>query len=263
MPVNLRVRPALQREAHALAMVGAVAFLDDPFDAYLYPKRKANLNAYRRLYRQKVDAAIHEPLCWVIVAQIPPESEGVTNGTSTEPSPGPLAGYAIWIRESSEERKNEVRRRLHVAGLHDSGAVLSMATRLKHGLLNSRLAEAVRDLCNPVVDRDRSNAFWKACQDSSEDMDEPEEHWYLQELAVAPMYRRRGVGGALVDWGLDWARKEEIPVLLNSTSMGTSLYQKAGFVQYGVWRWGNAPDMAWTLMQWSPSTCKWGSSTLR
>ncbi|KAL1883927.1 hypothetical protein Daus18300_000035 [Diaporthe australafricana] len=254
MAGKLRIRLALAHEGQALARIGAAAFIDDPFDSYMYPKRKQNLKYYQRLYQQKLDSQINHSLCWVMVAEVVTEAHDKHGNIKYEDATP--AAYAIWTRESAKEDK-KIQRRLRALGLRDPTFGLSLAQRFKKRVVNCGLVEAIRDRSNPVVDRKRFSAFWEGFGDMDDDSDsepEREEYWHLQELAVAPEFRRRGVGGALLEWGKEWARKEDVPILLESTPMGRSLYQAAGFSQCSLWRWGDKPDMTWYMMLWQPST---------
>ena len=253
MTAKVRIRPALAHEGQALAKVAAAAFLNDPFDCYMYPKRKQHYKAYQRIYQQKFDSHINQSLCWVMVAEVVTQvhdKEGKLSYEGAAP-----AAYAIWTRESAKKRK-ETQRRLQALGLQDPTTGVSLTQQLKKRVMSCGLVEAIRDRSNPVVDRKRFSAFWKGLSDMDDDSDddsEPDEYWHLQELAVAPEFRRRGAGGALLKWGQDWARKEDLPILLESTPMGKSLYEGAGFLQYDLWEWGDKPDMTWYMMRWEPS----------
>ena len=56
-----------------------------------------------------------------------------------------------------------------------------------------------------------------------------DEMWYLNILAVRPGYQRRGVGAALLDWGLKHARQRGEKVYLEASPTGMGLYLKKGF----------------------------------
>ena len=53
--------------------------------------------------------------------------------------------------------------------------------------------------------------------------------WFLRILAVATKFQRQGVGGQLVDWGLEKAKQAEIPVTICASTKGQGLYRKKGF----------------------------------
>lgn len=257
MTTKLRIRPAFAHEGPALAKVAAAAFLNDPFDSYMYPARKEHYRSYQRIYQQKFETHINQSLCWVMVAEVITQvcdKDGKISYEGATP-----AAYAIWTRESSRKRK-DTQRRLQALGLRDPTADVSFSQRFRKRILNCGFADNFRDRSNPVVDRKRFSAFWRGLGDSDEDDSsesdsdsEPDEYWHLQELGVAPEFRRRGAARALLNWGQDWARKENVPILLESTPMGKPLYEGAGFLQYDIWEWGDKPDMAWHMMRWQPS----------
>ena len=91
-------------------------------------------------------------------------------------------------------------------------------------------------------------AEWES--QSENDHSGEEEKWHLQELAVAPSFQRRGVGGMLIDWGLERAREENIPAMLESSQAGHKLYQKKGFQITGVL--SVSEDVSGYAMMWYP-----------
>lgn len=58
---------------------------------------------------------------------------------------------------------------------------------------------------------------------------ESKDFWYLASLSCHPDYQRKGLGAALVQWGLEQAEKDGVPVYLEATPMGAFLYKKLGF----------------------------------
>lgn len=48
-------------------------------------------------------------------------------------------------------------------------------------------------------------------------------------LAVSVNHQRRGVGGRLVDWGLERAERDGLPAVLCASVKGRNLYHKKGF----------------------------------
>ena len=82
-----------------------------------------------------------------------------------------------------------------------------------------------------------------------------DEMWYLKILAVNPKYQRRGVGAALVDWGLEHARQRGEKVYLESSENGKGLYLKKGFKPVGEIVLGEeGKQLTMPCMLWDPDS---------
>lgn len=55
------------------------------------------------------------------------------------------------------------------------------------------------------------------------------EYWELATLAVDVNYHRRGIGGKFLEYGIDLAEKEQVPIVLEASPAGTHLYTRYGF----------------------------------
>jgi GNAT superfamily N-acetyltransferase len=53
----------------------------------------------------------------------------------------------------------------------------------------------------------------------------------LQELYVRPEFQRKGLGGRLVEWGLQKAEERGLQVYIESTEKGLGLYLKYGMTE--------------------------------
>ena len=57
----------------------------------------------------------------------------------------------------------------------------------------------------------------------------------MDKLAVTPDYQRKGVAIVLLNWSMDHAAEEKVPVTLVATRVGRPLYESVGFSSYGTW----------------------------
>lgn len=107
-------------------------------------------------------------------------------------------------------------------------------------------------------DQPRRDQFHKAQRDCMEKvlgLRGIDEIWYLKVLAVHPEYQRRGVGAALVDWGLKHARERGEKAYLEATPFGIGLYLKKGFTTVGDLILGvEGDEIRLPLMLWDPDT---------
>lgn len=77
-----------------------------------------------------------------------------------------------------------------------------------------------------------------------------DETWYLTQLAVHPGFQRRGVGDALVTWGLNQAGSRGEKVYLEASEFGIGLYLRKGFVALGNLAVGEEGTVVETCMLW-------------
>jgi GNAT superfamily N-acetyltransferase len=105
---------------------------------------------------------------------------------------------------------------------------------------------------------ERKAAFGKAqeeCMDRLLGKGKIHEMWYLHILAVHPGYQRRGVGAALLDWGLRHARERGEKVYLEASEFGKGLYLKKGFKLIGELVVGDEGQKLFLpCMLWDPAT---------
>lgn len=118
--------------------------------------------------------------------------------------------------------------------------------------LTFELGDGVRELLGDAAGR--YDSFWgwaEAARPSGP-------HWYLDHVAVDPSARGSGLGNALVEHGLAFARADGLPAFLcTSRPDNVGFYQRRGFV---VERDGNAPDggpRVW-FMRWDPAPASGG-----
>jgi ribosomal protein S18 acetylase RimI-like enzyme len=74
---------------------------------------------------------------------------------------------------------------------------------------------------------------------------------WLQFIGIDPSFQRRGLGGKLMQWGMDRARIERVPAGLVASPQGVGLYQKWGFEDVGKRiKYGEIEDLF--MVAWVP-----------
>lgn len=137
---------------------------------------------------------------------------------------------------------------------------------IKNRFLGLDIVDSVRDLMNPIVDSSHAKAMAKMCSSeepqrwNEDGYKKPDEYWGILDLGVDPKYRRRGVARSL-QWGLERAEDEGLPVHLSATPDGASLFSSLGFRSVGKWKWRPDQDRDWEIMRWDPSRGSHCSST--
>lgn len=98
------------------------------------------------------------------------------------------------------------------------------------------------------VDLQRLEHYTLASAENCFHFDDYPELWFLNSLAVDPAHQRRGIGRQLVEWGLQQARQEQVPVGLEASIKGVGLYERLGFRT--VNRMELLPEMTVEAMLW-------------
>ena len=74
-------------------------------------------------------------------------------------------------------------------------------------------------------------------------------HWHLVAISVEPEEQGQKIGKALLEYGFDLARKDDLPLLLTSVPGTRSFYEKSGFQAYEHW---SLDHLTWHAMFWQP-----------
>ncbi|KAF4981818.1 hypothetical protein FZEAL_2445 [Fusarium zealandicum] len=84
-----------------------------------------------------------------------------------------------------------------------------------------------------VGDRALVARFFQANADATRGIVGDEAHWFLSMIVTAPEAQRRGVGSALMRFGVERADEEGWMAYVNSSKNGRGLYEKFGFQVVG------------------------------
>jgi ribosomal protein S18 acetylase RimI-like enzyme len=113
------------------------------------------------------------------------------------------------------------------------GPVLGAARWLPPGRPAMRVAATLRALVTTPLRLGSATADFLAYGRAVETMRAevaPRDHWYLAGIGVDPGAQRRGIGGALMQPGVDAAARAGLPVvLLTNSASNISFYESHGF----------------------------------
>jgi GNAT superfamily N-acetyltransferase len=182
---------------------------DDAMDAYLHPHRHKHRDAYYRQYLDFIEEHSTSQQCVTIVA-------------TEDSDPSHITGYACWFRQGKSQTA--------LLWRHEE----STSQFLKRKIRESAPVYYLNTFRNPASSFGHSWKFGKKEKYFDPNYKDPDEVWFLSEIAVDPEHQRKGIAMELLRWGMQLARKDGVPVCLNSTTSGEKLYEKAGFWEVGV-----------------------------
>ncbi|KAF2756871.1 acyl-CoA N-acyltransferase [Pseudovirgaria hyperparasitica] len=208
------IRPATPADAPSMADVQFAAFRHDELNNWLCPQLDKHPYDLSRAMKIRAKTALLIPGNVVMVA--------VAEATDSGLVPGELIGFATWNRRSKDP----------------SDAVQVKWTRDRLAWKFERWAlgwekwyqETVMDY---ATDWDRVRRFYAHVMVLTI-YDSLEAYWHLNVIAVHPAAQRRNVGTRLLDWGMETARDEGVPVTLEAAPTAKKLYWKAGFKTFEV-----------------------------
>ena len=132
----------------------------------------------------------------------------------------PAVGMAVWVPPGGEGRYLEIEERADdaIAALTDDGG-------------------------------ERYRALWAWIEENLP----KDPHWYLDHLAVAPEHQGKGLGSALIRFGLDRARKDGTCAFLEtSRERNVGLYEHLGFRVIRADHTPGGGPFIW-FMRWDPT----------
>ncbi|KAK2783421.1 hypothetical protein FQN53_009184 [Emmonsiellopsis sp. PD_33] len=229
----MHIRPLQPADFSDAATLLADAFRDDEVFILLYPGRMQYYSHYRASFLHRIKLRFSTPGWITYVAVTDPGDDG-----PGQPG-GKIVGYAAWERKGDSDAARQWKSKNE-----------SIRCRLETFL--QTIEEQYTSFFHLDKSSDASNlaAFVDATANNFPSTIFPE-MWYLALLGIHPGYQRRGIGALLVNWGVEQAQAEHIPAGLESSVMGSGLYQKFGFRLLSKSKWINGQWLS--AMLWEPA----------
>ncbi|KAJ3545046.1 hypothetical protein NM208_g2706 [Fusarium decemcellulare] len=233
----MHVRLATPDDVKEMASVAVAAYAYDPQDAYIYPRRHAHPNLFLKVKSDFMHHSFEDPAATSIVAVLDEDDQG-WEGHPT------VVGYCLWYLQAPESQH----------GRDEEETKEPMIKRLTSYIMDSEIADYVRDLLNPIIDASHSRAIAQVCRDPNsrrfnDGYVRPNSFYGIYEIGVDPKFQRRGVARLMIAWGMQRSDKEQIPIHLSATPAGQPLYASLGFQTVGWWVWRPKQDDEWEIMQ--------------
>ncbi|MCJ1485500.1 hypothetical protein MMC06_005674 [Schaereria dolodes] len=149
---------------------------------------------------------------------------------ATDTSNGEVTGFGIWTLSSGKEKGKEKGKE---QGMR-MGALLRYS--VNEGEKGGR--------------RSLADAFDEAIKEKETYWLKGKKHMFLKALAVAPASQRRGIGTALVQFGMKMADEGAAVCFLHATPIGHGLYRKLG--------WKDVGSLDFDLTEWGGESRGYG-----
>ncbi|KAF4971481.1 hypothetical protein FSARC_1709 [Fusarium sarcochroum] len=217
------IRTATRDDIPAAGVVAAAAYIDDEQDAFMFPGRKKYYDKYLKTKESIVRHGMDDSTGTVIVAELQEGDEGWA-GTAE------LMGFCIWYRDQEKKDTEDVEKKE------------PLISRVKSRITSLDIFDYVSDMFDPLTSASNAATMARTCRLPSSKRyfgTDPGDCAMcgIMDIAIHPKYQGRGVARRLVEWGMNKARVEGVPIELAATPAGSGLYTKLGFKKIGVWRW--------------------------
>ncbi|KAM4054567.1 hypothetical protein HRG_005403 [Hirsutella rhossiliensis] len=209
MTIQVQIRRAREADIAAMSMIEVESFSDSPYHTALFPKElraRPGIEEQLEWSSRHMSQAMKDPSSRYVVA---------TDGSNEA-----ILGFAEWVaskpRETTSqptEKTAEESARAYQEGLERLPAYLDKAAIVRCDDETGQLLKAARLF---LGDKRLSDM------------------WTLNSIAVAAMYRLKGIGKMLTRWGIDAANEERRDIWLVSAPTGRSMYLSLGFKEVAV-----------------------------
>ncbi|KAK6540047.1 hypothetical protein TWF694_008878 [Orbilia ellipsospora] len=212
-------RTATLRDVQGIAECAAEGMLEDELFAALWPRRKEYPSHYAAYFARRARQRLVDQNIVTLIAELPiADEKGVVRNR--------IVGFAQWQRfggGSVETRWSPLK-----------------ACERRLLAVEEWVTSFFTPKVDPASDPEAVSAFSRDFAELENIYWHPSgiEHgrWHLQLLCVSSNARRKGIGGKLVDLGVERAKRDGCDASLEASPMGLPLYQARGFEVIGVYK---------------------------
>jgi hypothetical protein len=201
------VRPATKTDFPGVASAAVAAYIDDPQDAYLYPKRADYAANYLKVESCIIKHSLDDPTAFSIVAVLEPGDEG-WNGAPE------ITALCIGIAKLQAARPTTEAWWYLVSGFfgqsHQWNAfkvqlgrdvrTLMSTKGIKVRFLSLVVVDSIRDLVNPMVDSSHAKAMARMCSSEASQRWNQDGYKKPDTSLWIPSTKGRGIDGLLLHW---------------------------------------------------------------
>ncbi|KAJ6442204.1 CAMK protein kinase [Purpureocillium lavendulum] len=205
MEAQFAIRRARADDVETITRLKVESFSQSPYQQAIFPEHlriKPGLQDQIDWYSSRMQQSFLEPCNRYVVAVIADET-----GKET------IAGFAKWVAPKDESHTHPA------PPQEDMSAAQDGLARQLPAYLDQKAAER----CDRDIGRMMEAAMPLFGGKKLADM------WTLNSIAVDAAYRSRGIGKALVRWGMDSADAEGKDIWLISAPAGRAMYLSLGF----------------------------------
>ncbi|TKA83419.1 hypothetical protein B0A55_00361 [Friedmanniomyces simplex] len=230
-----QVQPASLQDAEAIGACVDKAFANSAFHQLMFPKEKAHLTPREhfrewktRRQRQRMD--IPNAMYFKTIEAKRPN---VIVGYAGWFKPGHFSMKATTVSEEQQQQQPPADSVLH--DVADAPPIGGAKADERPACLNG---EALDEFSRKTgKQRDK---IWSANSD----------FWYLEALDVDPVHQHKGIAGRLMQCGLEHADRDGLPIYLEATPDGSSMYRRYGFEPCGEFQLANGQYSVVLMIRW-------------
>ncbi|KAL4951648.1 acyl-CoA N-acyltransferase [Aspergillus filifer] len=234
--MNILLRPAIPSDASVLAEINILAFANQGFISNAFPNVPYN--------------AVHPLKCTRYLQKMAhPQTQVIA---AIDQDSGEVLGCARWVFPSDKPGESAAELMSDAAAKEKEAVDENGAGAQRIGEPNSSSSPGLPEGTNKEI----YDGFFQILKESARGHLRDDDI-VLEFIATHPKYQGRGVGKALLAWGIERAGKEGKRIYLEATEEGYPVYVKNGWralarVEIDYARWGGVGGQALTLMVRNP-----------